>query len=194
MSSMTGKSKLPKGYKEGSINNFTPEQMKLFQRMFSTVGPQSFMGKLASGDQSQFQQMEAPALQQFNQIQEGIANKYSGTAKGQMSGRNSSNFYNAQNAAGMDFAQRLQAERLKLQYGATQDLFNMQNTLLGQRPQDKFMIQKEKKKSFWDSVLPGIATAGGAIIGGLAGGPGGAVMGSQIGSAFGGGYGYGYNS
>ena len=54
--------KVPSGYKAGSLQQFTPEQLQLFQQMFSNVGPESYTSKLAGGDQSLFNEMEAPAL------------------------------------------------------------------------------------------------------------------------------------
>ncbi len=74
MSSMTGStgyggSKIPKGYEQGSMQQFTPEQMNLFKSLFGQVGPDSFTSRLAGGDQSMFEQMEAPAMRQFQGLQ-----------------------------------------------------------------------------------------------------------------------------
>jgi len=53
---------IPSGYELGKIQQFTPEQMNLFKTMFGNVGPDSYLGKLAGGDQATFDQMEKPAL------------------------------------------------------------------------------------------------------------------------------------
>ena len=61
------KNKIPKGMEMSRIQNFTPEQMELFQQMISNLGPDSFLSKIAGGDQSAFEEMEAPAHRQFNE-------------------------------------------------------------------------------------------------------------------------------
>lgn len=33
---------IPSGYKKGSLQQFTPEQMSIFQNMYSNLGPDSF--------------------------------------------------------------------------------------------------------------------------------------------------------
>ena len=80
----TGKPKSLKGTgaKSLTMQNFSPEQMQMFQQMFGRLGPDSFMGKLASGDQSQFEQMEAPAMRQFAGLQGNIASRFSGQGTG----------------------------------------------------------------------------------------------------------------
>ncbi len=60
--------KRPHGYQKGSLQQFTPEQMQLFQQLFSNVGPESYLSKLAGGDESFFNEMEAPALKQFSAL------------------------------------------------------------------------------------------------------------------------------
>src|ERR1043166_5744377 len=84
------------GYKNASIQQFTPEQMKLFEGLFSNVGPDSYLARLAGGDQGIFNQIEAPAMQQFNDFSANIANRYSGM--GGVGARRSSGFQNEQTA------------------------------------------------------------------------------------------------
>jgi len=189
MSSMSGgrgmqgsmQERIPKGYQKGSMNQFTPEQMQLFQQMFGNVSPDSFTARLAAGDQEAFNQSEAPALRQFGQQQANTASRFSGMGMG---GRHSSGFQNTMNQAGSDFAQDLQSRRMSLQQQAIKDLHGMSQDLLGQRPQENFLIEKQKKKSFLEQLLGGVAPLAGAAIGGFAGGPAGAYAGSQAGSAF----------
>ena len=152
--------KVPKGYKTGQVQQFTPEQLQLFQQLFSHVGPDSFLSKLASGDQSQFAEMEAPALRQFGELQGNIASRFSGMGQG---GRHSSGFQNTMNAAAGDFAQRLQSQRLGLQNQAVQDLIGMSNQLLNQRPYDRQLIKKAPQ--WWEAPLSAFAGGAGQGIG-----------------------------
>ena len=101
--------KLAGGQKQGQMPNFTPEQMQLFQQLFSHVGPESFTSKIAGGDQGTFDQIEAPALSQFNALQGNIASRFSGM--GGTGSRKSSGFQNTINSAASDFAQQLHKQR-----------------------------------------------------------------------------------
>lgn len=177
--------KIPKGYNASQLQKFTPEQMNLFQQMFSNVSPDSFTSKLAGGDENTFNQMEAPAMRQFSQLQGNIASRFSGMGSG---ARRSSGFQNTINQAGSDFAQDLQSRRQELQRNAIKDLMGMSSNLLGQQPYEQFLTPKQQKPSFLQSLLGGIAPIAGAGIGGFFGGPMGASVGSQIGSAFGSGF------
>ena len=136
-----GGNKIPKGYEEGRLQQFTPEQMELFKQMIGRVGPDSQLGKLAGGDEEAFSQMEAPAMRQFAGIQGGLASRFSGMGMG---GRKSSGFQNTMNQAGSDFAQQLQSRRMELQRQAQQDLHGMSRDLLGQKPYENFLTEKEQ--------------------------------------------------
>ncbi|RPI85130.1 MAG: hypothetical protein EHM34_02410 [Nitrosopumilales archaeon] len=176
--------KIPKGYQKevAQLQNFTPEQMQQHQSLFQHVGPDSYLSRLAGGDQSLFDEMEAPALRQFNQIQGGIASRFSGGGGGQgaMSSRRSSGFQNTMSAKASDFAQQLQANRQNLQRQGLSDLFNMSNMLLSQNPYDRSLVKKEEKQpSGWGGLAGGIA---GGIGGAFLGQP---VLGAQLGSALG---------
>jgi len=172
------KEKIPKGYKAGALNNFTPEQMKLFQEMFSNVGGDSYLSKLAGGDQETFNQIEAPALQQFSELQGGLASRFSGM--GGQGARKSSGFKNTMNSAASNFAQQLQSQRQGLQSQALKELMGYSNELLNQRPQEKFLVQKPP--SAWGSILGKLAGGvPGAISGYAEGGWGGAAKGFSSG-------------
>jgi hypothetical protein len=168
------KEKVPSGYSKGKLQQFTPEQIDLFQQLFGNLGPDSFTSRLAGGDQNQFEQMEAPALRQFNELQGGLASRFSGM--GGTGARRSSGFQNASTSAASNFAQDLQSQRMGLQRNALNDLFNMSNTLLGQRPFETTIT--EKPKSFLHS-------AGVALAGGLGQGLG-SSAGTWVGNKFGG--------
>lgn len=170
MGASTGKSgsatgeKIPSGYKKAKLQQFTPEQMQLFQQMFSQVGPGSYLSKLAGGDQSLFGEIEAPALRQFNELQGGIASKFSGMGMGS---RKSSGFQNTMSSAASNFAQDLQAQRQGLQRQAIMDLMGMSGQLLGQRPYETSLV--EKQMPWWKQGLVGFAGGLGQGLGQAAG-------------------------
>lgn len=153
------------GYKQATMQKFTPEQMNLFQQMFSQVSPESFTSKLAGGDQSQFDQLQAPALRQFEDLQGSIANRFSGQGMG---GRHSSGFYNSQNTAASNFAQDLQSQRMGIQRQALQDLMGLSTSLLGQNPYENVLLQKQQKDpGFWKSLIANLAGGAGSAAGSL---------------------------
>ena len=171
-----GNTKTPSGYRSGQTAQFTPEQMQLFQQSFGQVSPDSYTARLAGGDQSLFQEMEAPELKQFAGLQGNIASRFSGQGMG---GRRSSGFQNTINTAASDFASQLQSQRQGLQRQAIQDLRGMTSDLLGQRPYQQWITEKRKKDS---GGWGGLAGAGvGAVGGFFAGGPAGAMTGAQLG-------------
>lgn len=152
-----GTSSIPKGYAQGQIQNFSPEQMDLFKQLFGQVGPESQLSKLASGDQSQFEQLEAPALKQFGQLQSGLASRFSGMGLG---ARKSSGFQQAQSSAAQDFAERLQSNRMNLQNQALKDLFGLSGELFGQKPFENYLVPEQQKQlPWWQQLL--ISGAGG---------------------------------
>jgi len=175
--------KAPKGYMARTQQIYTPEQLRLFQSSFGRVGNDSYLGRLAGGDQSQFEQLEAPALRQFGALQGNIASRFSGgTGAGSLGQRRSSGFQQTQNAAASDFAQQLQAQRMGIQQQAIRDLHSMSQELLGNRPYEQQLIEKQAPKSGFGSFLGQTAGTG---LGSLAG-AGGAAIGKQLGGRVGG--------
>lgn len=146
--------KVPSGYKAGRIQNFTPEQMQLFQSLFSNVSPESYLSKLAGGDEDTFNQIEAPAMRQFSSLQGNLASRFSGMGSG---ARRSSGFQNTMNQATSDFAQDLMSRRQALQQNAINDLMGLGNQLLGQRPYETNLVPKQKK--WWQELLTGGASS-----------------------------------
>lgn len=177
------KEKIPSGYKKGAINNYTPEQHQLFQQMFQNVSPDSYLSRLAGGDESLFEQMEAPAFRQFQQLQSGLASQFSGAGMG---ARRGSGFQNAANQQTSDFAQDLASRRQGLQQQAIRDLVGMSHTLLGERPYEQFLYEKQKKPGINWGGLGGAAAGGigGFFLGGPAGAMTGAGLGYNVGSSF----------
>lgn len=179
--------KIPSGYKKASVQNFTPEQMQLFQSLFSQVSPDSYLSRLAGGDQSMFGEIEAPALRQFSELQGGLASRFSqgGGGPGALSSRKSSGFQNTINSAASNFAQDLQSQRQALQRQAINDLMGMSNTLLNQRPFEQQLVKKDQSSSGWGGLLgAGLGAAGGFFAGGPAGALAGGKLGYNIGSGF----------
>ncbi len=157
------KEKIPSGYSKGSMQQFTPEQMQLFQQMFGHVGGDSFLSKLAGGDEATFGQIEAPALKQFGQLQGQIGSRFSGMGTG---AQKSSGFQNTMNSAAQDFAGQLQSQRQGLQQQALSDLMGFSNQLLSQKPSENFLTKKEHKEPFWKQLLGMASPLGGDIASG----------------------------
>lgn len=174
--------KTPSGYKSGRMQNFTPEQMQLFQQMFSNVSPDSYLSKLAGGDQGLFNQMEAPAVRDFNTQIGQLGSRFSGMGMG---AQKSSGFQNTVTSAASQFSQDLQSRRQQMQQQAIMDLMGLSEHLLQQRPYDNFMIKKQKKPSFLQNLFGGGSALAGAGAGAYFGGMQGAQLGGQIGGSFG---------
>lgn len=176
---------IPEGYDLGRLQQFTPQQQQLFGQLFDNLGADSYTQRLARGDQSAFREREAPALDQFAQLQGNLANRFAGMGTG---GTRSSGFQVAQNQSAQDFASQLQSQRQDLMRQAQQDLFGMSQQLLGMSPYDQFLIKKqyeEEGPNFLEKLLGGIAPVAGAGIGAFFGGIPGAKVGLNAGSAFG---------
>lgn len=168
------------GYDVQNVAQYNPEQMQLFQQQFQHVSPDSYLSRLAGGDQDLFNEMEAPAIKQFSGIQGNLASRFSGA--GGFGGRQSSGFRNSANQAGTDFASLLQSNRQNLQRQALQDLSSMSQQLLSNRPYQTFGSTPES--SFLEKLLKGGSGLLGAGVGGFFGGLPGATLGSQLGSSF----------
>lgn len=175
--------KIPSGYRMGQINQFTPQQHRLFKQMFGQVSPDSYLSRLAGGDQSMFEEMEAPAFRQFNQLQGNLASRFSGMGGG---ARRSSGFKNMSSAAASNFAQDLASQRQALQRQAIMDLMGISQSLLGQRPYEKFLVEKQQKQpsGFGSLIGAGVGGLGGFLAGGPVGAMQGAQFGYGLGSAF----------
>lgn len=178
--------RIPSGYKVRQMANFDPQQMDLYNRLYGLVSPEGNTARMAAGDQSFFDQMEAPALRQFAALQGGLASRYSagGGGRGAMSGRRSSGFQNEMSQAGMDLAERLQGKRQELMRQATNDLMTMSGNLLGQRPYDRWLEPKPKKQGWGGLFGAGVGALGGLAFGGPSGAMQGAQFGYGVGSAF----------
>lgn len=147
------------GKKKSSIANpdqfvtKTPEQMELLKQRAGELGPDSYLAKLAAGDQSQFAELEAPAYQQFNEFQGALASRFSGPEFG-TGARKSSGFQNASTTAASQFAQQLQANRMSIRGQALQGLHEMSNQLLGQSPYQQYQGQNPQSNyGFFGNIM-----------------------------------------
>jgi hypothetical protein len=148
--------KIPKGYRKGVMQQFTPEQMQLFQQLFSHLSPDGYLSKLAGGDESMFEQMEAPAMRQFSELQGQLGSRFSGMGMGASKG---SGFQNSMNAATSNFVQDLHSKRQEMQRQALMDLMGLGNQLMSQKPYEQMLSPKSKKSSFWEQLLGGVSGA-----------------------------------
>lgn len=166
MTSMAGqnsgyyKEKIPKGHGKYKIQQYTPEQMDLHQSLHSHVGPDSFTSRLASGDQSMFEEMEAPAMRQFQALQGDVSSRFSGMGMG---ARRGSGFQNEMNQQTSNFAQDLQSKRVSMRQQAIKDLMGMSGDLLNQRPYETGLV--EKAMPWWQQTLNSASQGAGQAIG-----------------------------
>lgn len=154
------------GHRPFQFQQFTPEQMNLFQSLFGHLGPEGFLSKLAGGDESAFHQMEQPGWRALNQAQGGLASRFSGMGSGALK---SSGARNTMSALGSQFAENLMANRMNVRNQALRDLMGMSDMLLGQRPYQQGIMQEQKKPSFWESLLGGLGSLGGLGLGAFGG-------------------------
>lgn len=175
------------GYDVASLNKMSPEQQDLFSQLMGgsmsgiESGLQNLTG-LARGDQSQFEQLEAPAMRQFGALQGNIASRFSGMGSG---ARRSSGFGLAQNSAAQEFAEKLQSQRMSYQQQAIKELLGLGKDLLGRDTQDNFLMEPEVPG--WRKLVGGALPFVGAGVGAFGGPAGmalGATLGSQLGGAF----------
>lgn len=160
--------KLGGGFKQGQMNNFSPDQMQLFQSLFSHVSPDSQTSRLAMGDQSMFNDIEAPQMRQFNQQIGNLASRFTGLGgQGSLSSRRGSGFQNALGQQSSNFSQDLQSQRQQLQRQALMDLMGMSNSLMNQKPYENFLIEPKQKSSFLQQLIGGLSGGLGQIGGNI---------------------------
>jgi hypothetical protein len=124
------------------------------------------LSSMAGGGSPEFwQQLEAPALRQFGQMQGSRASRFSGMGSG---ARRSSGFQNVMGGAASDLAERLQSNRMSMQQQAIKDLMGMSQTLLGTDLMDTQFLAKQKPfwKEFLGAMAPGIGQGMGMAGGG----------------------------
>jgi hypothetical protein len=174
----------PHGYRQGQIGNYTPNQQELFKRQFEKVGPESYVSRLAAGDEKIFEEMEKPAWRQFQQAQGELGSRFAELAPGAMSARKGTGFQNAAEQLSSDYALGLYSKRQELMREARHELREHTNELLGQRPFDKYVIAKPKKyqepeEEGGNYGIPGMLVGG--ATGYLTKGPAGVIPGAKAG-------------
>jgi hypothetical protein len=143
--------KIPKSYKAGQLQQYTPEQLQQFLSLFPYLQEGGYLSKLAAGDESAFTEMEAPAWRQFQEAQGQLGSRFSQLAPGAMSAQRGSGFQNQAGQLGSDFAMQLASKRQELSRQALQDLFGLSESLLNQRPYERTLTEKPKK--WWEQPL-----------------------------------------
>jgi len=171
------------GYTPFTTDQLSPQQRSFFEQLLGGASQGSgqnldWLNRIAQGDPSTYEALEAPGWRQFGEAQSQIANRFSGQGLG---GRRGSDFKNAQSGAAQSFAENLQANRLNLRQDSIKQLLGLYENLIGQRTYDTgFAAPKQKKSSFWESILPIVGQVGGSLAGSF-GGPIGTAAGSWVG-------------
>jgi hypothetical protein len=182
--------RIPEGYDVAELQNFDRKQMKIYRQSAKSVGKNSYLSRLAGGDQSLFTEMEAPANRQFQGQLGNLASRFSmgGGGRGSMSSRHSSGFQNQATAASSNFQQDLQSRRQELQRQAIMDMHNISQQLMGLRPKERSLVQKpEEEESGWSGMFgAGVGAIGGLAVSG--GNPAMALQGAQLGYNVGSGF------
>lgn len=171
------------GYNQVRLENLSPQQKNLFSSLFAHATPDSITSRLATGDPSQYGELEAPALRQFQQLIGGLSSQFGGAGL-----RRSSAYQNAMGTQAQSFAEKLQGQRMAIQRQALSDLFNMGKILLNKKPFTDVLLKERPKTQWWQTLLGGGSPLVGAGLGGLFGGLPGAALGGQLGSSFGSGF------
>lgn len=178
------------GYDVASLSNYGPDVVETARKLYGKTVPGMEAGidyntRLASGDQSMFDELEAPALRQFGQQQSQIASRFSGGGGGDraMSSRRGSGFYNAQNSAAMELSEKLSSQRQALRRQAINDLRGMSKELLEPQRQNQMLVKP--KVPGWQKFVGGALPLIGAGVGAF-GGPMGMALGASVGSQLGG--------
>lgn len=156
---------IPRGYKTGQLQQFTPEQMNQFKQLFAFTDPSSQLYQQAMGSEQGFAPMEQRAMRDFQNFQGLSANRFSSAGAGSrgLSGRHSSDFQNFQTQGAQDFASSLAEKRQALQRQALMDLMGISHSLLGERPYEQFLIEKTHKPKWWEVLLQGLGENAGAF-------------------------------
>jgi hypothetical protein len=146
---------IPKGYRAGQIQQFTPEQMQLFQQQMGFAGPNSKLYQQAMGSDEGFAPFEDYANRQFQEFSGQNASRFSGMGMG---ARKGSGFQNQQTQGAQDFATQLAMQRQGLQRQALNDLRGLSSELLSQQPYERSLIKKQQPA--WKQFLLGVNERG----------------------------------
>lgn len=179
-----------KGYDLVQTPNMDQSSMDLRNQISQGIQPGlntgiSRLSQQASGDEGYFKGLEGRAFEDFQRGLGQIGSRYAGVGQGAMSARNSSAFQNETTGAAGDLASKLSEQRLMLQQSALDDLIGLSDMIFKNQPYEFSLMEKQKKKKWWEKAIGGAAPVAGAIGGGIFGGPAGAALGAGLGSSFG---------
>jgi hypothetical protein len=165
-------SKTPKGYEKYSLPTMDPGTAQFQQQLLGAVKPgamsgMDFLSKLAGGDQSMFQQMEAPAFRQFEGAMGQLGSRFAGMGMG---ANKSSGMRLSAGGMASDLAQSLQSQRMGMQQNAIQQLMSMSQNLM-QNPTQAYGLA-QKPVPVWAQLLGSGIGATGTAAGGLLGNAG----------------------
>jgi hypothetical protein len=157
--------KIPKGYSAGRLQQYTPEQLSLYQSLFPYVSPGSSLAQQAAGSDQGFAPYEQYAQRQFQEFSGQNASRFSGLGMG---ARRGSGFQNLQTQGAQDFASQLAMQRQGLQRQALMDLMGISHTLLSERPTEQFLTKNEPSfgKQLALGAVGGLSNAAGSLFGG----------------------------
>lgn len=160
------------GYNSFQLPTKNPQQMMAMQQGLSSLMPHlgnSFdrLGKLASGDDSAYSSLEAPAFRDLQAALGQTASRFSGMGTG---ARRSSGFNLAASDTARQLAENLQSQRLGLQGGFMNQLMSLYSNLLGQDTFENTLVPKQKPywQEFATALAPSLGQAAGSF-GGSAG-------------------------
>ncbi len=121
---------IPEGYDMFAVNQYTPQQQKLFKQNYNYLKSGSYLNRLASGDESAYAESEGPAYNQFSGMQSGLGSRFGGGMNAGSGGQ-----------ASKDFALNMKAGRHGMRQQAIMDLMGMSNQFLQQRPQERGLAE-----------------------------------------------------
>lgn len=167
--------KTPKGYETYQLPTMEPGIHDMFMKLLGGAGQGALGGlqnlqKLAGGDQSYFQQLEAPAFRQFEGAMGQLGSRFAGMGMG--AGKSSGMKFAAGGMAS-DLSQQLQSQRMGLQQNAISQLMGMSQNLLGMPTMEYGLA---KKPNMWEQIFGPLLGS----IGGAAGMGGGAALMKKI--------------
>ncbi len=178
MPGLSGGSILPHNYEIGSIQKFTPEQNKIHQYMGDLLGPSGYLSKIAGGDESFFQEMEAPALRQHQAITSGAGSRFGNLGLGNAK----SGGFSMPSSSFKDFAAALQANRTQQRMSAINSLMSGSNAYLSHKPTEKLLVPENDPLKYSKLSSTIFGAGGGALQGGAMGGWPGAILGGLYGA------------
>lgn len=156
------------GYKYAQLPTMDPQQQNFYQSLLGGVQPGAqqgvdYLSKLAGGDQSQFEQLEAPYYTALNQAGAQLGSRFSGLGMG---AQQSSGFQNALAGQAGELSEKIGSQRMGIQQQAIRELLGLSESLLGQSTFTNFLAPpKQKGPSFWNSLGSGLGQGIGMLPG-----------------------------